>query len=258
MLPNEKEKMRKKIRYDEDFFLKYSKEIQVNSELPFKLQKRELLEKLGFPLDKSLLIPIGNYEKIREILLEHKIKKPRLIGIHLKPMPTYITPFFIIRENKIEHRDEFGNVEIVDLEEAFRKIKKYSEYSQKSWIEITNLIWGPETIMGRVIYFSKLEQIIEIQKGVMPEQLGNERKKFPYFTSELLLFQIPETSKEKISCAGFKKEEIDNIINSLKKHKTKFEVLRRIANLPTLEFGYVNKRRLIVVDVDWPNQYQFK
>jgi hypothetical protein len=253
---NEKEKI-KKVRYDEDFFLKHSKEIQVDSNLPFKLQKRELLQKLGFPLDTSLLIPIKDHEKIPQILLKIKKEKPILIGIHLKPMPTYITPFFIFRNDKIEHRDEFGNIKIVTLEEMLKKIKDYFLYSQKSWIEITNLIWSPTTITGRIIYFSALEQLIEIQKGVMPDQLGNEKEKLPYFTTNLFLFQLPNDFARKISSSGFKKEEIEKVISSLRQHKRKFEALKRIANLPTLEFGYIEKRGLIVVDIDWPTQYTY-
>jgi len=246
----------KRVRYNEDFLVKYSSEVPVTSSLPFKLQKRELLEKLGFPFDKSLLMSIRDYKQIEQIISEYSKNTPFLIGIHLKPMSTYITPFFLIDRNGIKYRDEFRNIQFITQEEMFEKIRGYH---QQSWIEFVKVIWGPATIMGRMIYISLSEQIIEIQKGVMPDNLGENKEKFPYFTTELYFFEM----SYKVECrylllsSGFKKIEVDNVVNSLAKYINEFEALKRIANLPTLEFGYTIDRGLIVVDVDWPSQYQY-
>ena len=246
--------MIKKTKYDENFFVKKSKEILIDSNLPFKLQKRELLKKLRFPLDDNVLILVQDGEKARFVFKKYIKKTPFLIGIHLKSMATHITPFFLIGEDKIiKYRDGFGKYQIINQEKMFDKINKLS--SQHGWLEFTDSIWSPTTIAGRIIYFSSIEQLIEIQKGVVPSEIGNNREKFPYLATKLLSFSLGLQEKNNLSNPGFKKTEIDNLVFFLKKYRRKFEILKRIADLPTLEFGYTTKNGLIVVDIDWPSQY---
>lgn len=248
---------RRIVRYDENFLVECSKEILINPILPFKLQKRELLEKLGFPIDDSLVLPIQDYEQIERTLLEYDSKKmPFLLGIHLKPMPTYITPFFLIKGNRIKFRNEFGDIQFVTPEEMLERIRKFP---LQSWVEFIRSIWGDTTIMGRIIYLSLNEQLIEIQKGITPDELGEYKEGHPYFTTELYSFGILDRVKyrHRLLRSGFKITEVENIISSLKKYIQGFESLKQIANLPTLEFGYTIERELVVVDIDWPSQYQY-
>ena len=246
--------MEKRVKYDENFFVKYSKEIPLNFDLPLKLQKRQLLQILGFPVDNSLLIPIQDLLHIK-ITLSEWIKKasPFMIGIHLKPLSTYITPFFSIenREN-IKYRDEFGETHILKLKQVFKKI---SEFSSQNWVEFIKPIWGLTTITGRMIYFSSIRQLMEIQKSVLPDEIGNRREKFPYFSVELQFFQV--NSRKLMDLGGFEQTEINAVISSLKKYQKGFESLLRIADLPTIEFGYMMDRKLVVIDIDWPKQYQY-
>ncbi|MBU3957198.1 hypothetical protein KKI19_02935 [Patescibacteria group bacterium] len=117
---------------------------------------------------------------------------------------------------------------------------------------------GPTTIAGRIIYFSFAEQLIEIQKGVMAHDIGQEREKFPYLNVDLQFFEISDRIEygHLLLQSGFKKTEVDGIISCLAKYAKGFESLKNISRLPTLEFAYTVERRLVVVDVDWPRQYQ--
>lgn len=248
--------MRERVKYDEDFFSKYSREILVNKDLPFKLQKRELLEKLGFPIDDTRLLPMRDcvHDQIAELVKSNE-GTVFLIGIHLKPMTRIYTPFFIVEEGGVKHRDELGKIQIITQEEMFEKIKKFPP---QTWLEITRLLWGPTTTAGRLIYFSFAEQLIEIQKGVMPQNIGREREQIPYFKADLQFFEISDKIEygHLLLQSDFKKADVESIISSLARHAQGFESLRNISRLPTLEFAYTVERGLVVVDVDWPEQYQ--
>jgi len=244
-------------KYIEDFFVKHSKEIFVNPDLPFKLQKRELLKKLGFPLDNNVLISPQRQQEIKRVFKEYLKHLPFLIGVHLKPMNTYRTPFFLIEREKISYYDEFGNRRFVTQEEIFHEIKTFIPHL--CWIEFVKSIWAPSTIAGRLVYISSIEQIIEIQKGIISKELGNERNKYPYLCLNLNFFNVNFKENKYTHLllnSGFERAEVDDIIFSLRKHRREFEILERIAALPTLEFGYLKDRKLIVIDVDWPSQYQ--
>ena len=242
------------MKYNENFLVKKSKEILIDSRLPFKLQKRELLEELRFPLDDNVLLPIQDHERIKLLFEKHIRKIPFLIGVHLNLMTTHITPFFLIGKDRIiKYRDGFGNYQFISQKEMFNKIKRFS--SQCGWVEFINSIWNPMTIAGRIIYFSSIEQLIEIQKGVVPTELGNNRTKSSYLTIKLLFFGLDPQEKNNLNKFSFKETEVNNLISSLRRYRRGFETLKRIDNFPTLEFGYTEKNRLIVVDVDWPNQY---
>lgn len=248
--------MREKIRYDEDFLLRCSLEIPVDKNLPFKLQKRALLQKLGFPLDNSSLIPIEDceYDQISRLIAAGH-GTTILLGVHLRPMFTIYTPYFLIHGSQVTHRDEFGNIQTITLDEMFEKLGKFP---LQTWIEITELLWGVKTVAGRLIYFSYTDQLIELQKGVMPQNIGKNREKFPYFIVELLFFKPPDRIQygQLLRQSGFKKIEVDDIVDSLARYMREFEVLKRISDLPTLEFAYREERGLVIVDIDWAKQYR--
>lgn len=248
--------MRERVKYNEAFFSKYSRKILVDESLPFKLQKRELLEKLGFPIDDTQLLPMRDcvHDQIAELVKSNE-GTVFLIGIHLKPMSAIYTPFFIVEEGRVRHRDELGRIQIITQEEMFEKIKKFPS---QTWLEITRLLWSSTTIAGRLIYFSSAEQLIEIQKGVMPHNIGQEREQFPYFKADLQFFEISDKIEygHLLLQSGFKKAEVESIISCLASYTRGFESLKNISRLPTLEFAYTTEKGLVVVDVDWPEQYQ--
>jgi len=255
--------MIKKVKFDEEFLVKHSKEIWIDPSLPLKLQKRKLLETLGFPLENSELVPVRDHEKINMIFAKYVKDLPFMIAIHLKPTTTLTSPYFLVKESGIvEYRDELRNIQIIDQKEMFEKMKSFP---QQSWVGFIKLI--STSITGRLVYSSFEDQIIEIQKGVLPGKIGQDIKKSPYLCAKLRSFNLDfhrEDSGEYdtllVRTGEFKekKTEIEEIIASFKKHKEALDVLRRIANLPTVEFGYkMDERRLIVIDVDWPGQYQY-
>lgn len=247
-------------KYDEGFFIKYCREVMLDFKLPFKLQKRQLLKKLKFPLDDNVLVLLQDCEEFNKAFSSFMGQPPFLVGIHLRPMLTNVTPFFLVDKNEIRYCNEFGSVESVSQVEMFDEIGKFA--SRSGWIELVKSIWGHHTIVGRLVYSSFVEQLLEIQRGVTPKQLGNDRLNFPYLYVNLCYFDTrmyrksSEESDISLCCPGIRQTEVNSIISSLKKQRRKFEVLARIADLPTLEFGYVANKGLVVIDVDWPKQYQ--
>jgi hypothetical protein len=245
------------IKIDEDLLVKYSKDVPIDAELPFRLQKTQLFKAFGLPVKKTVPIPIQESEKIRIVFSEFLEKEmPFLIVTSPKPMLTWIPPLFRIdRAETVIYRDRFGNIELITPQQIFIKIK---ELPPKSWVEFTKNIWGGNTIAGRLLYISIEEQILEIQRGVeIAEMDRNPMKSFRARLS-FLEFSEPAVSQKLAYQCGFKTKEISGIIESLQKCVYGFEGLLRIAKLPTVEFGYTDKDGLLLIDVDWPSQYIIK
>ncbi len=250
--------MQKLTKYKEDFLAESSKEITVDKSLPLKLQKRELLKKLGFPVDSNVVINLDeSREEFVRIFISFNNAPPFIIGIHAMPTFSYITPFFLVKgEYDIEYQDPQGEKKRLNsLKEIINEI--YS-FTGKIWIEFVKSVWNRETIAGRLIYSSYLQQILEIQKGVSSKNIGNNRE--IYFYTELSRFNLSvdlnnSIVQQSIVNSGFTKLEINNILSPLRTYKSKFEKLSRISSLPTLEFAYDKNGEIIVIDVDWPDQY---
>jgi hypothetical protein len=218
------------------------------------LQKTQLFKALGFPVKKTIPIPIQDEEKIKTVFAEFLEKEiPFLIITSPKPMPTCIPPLFRVNTvNTVSYRDKFGNIELISPQQIFSKIK---ELPQKSWVEFTKNIWGGNTIAGRLLYASVEEQILEIQRGVEITEM--DKNPLNSFRSNLSFFEFsdPASAWKTSFQYGFKLREIRGIIESLKRCARGFESLLRIAKFPTVEFGYTNEDGLLVIDVDWPSQY---
>lgn len=252
----------RKVKINEDLLLRCSKNTGIDPNLPFRLQKRKLFENLGFPVDKKIVsIPIKDERKIDETLQKfmerrEENKEEFLIITSPKPMQTWIPPLFRIdRETgTVNYRDECGNWEEIELSEVLIKIRNLPP---ESWVEFARYLWWKDTIAGRLAYVSTEEQILEIQKGVEIPEID----KNPSATLSLSLSLFEPTDRfrysRKIQESKFEAYEVKSIIDSLGKHYNGFEGLRKVANLPTIEFAYTRQEGLIVVDVDWPAQYRF-
>jgi len=248
--------MTEKVKIDEDLLIRYSKDISIDPELPFRLQKSQLFKKLGFPIKKTVPIPVNRKTKIRAVFAKFmKENLPFLIVTSPKPMLTCVPPLFKVNtEDIILYRDVYKNIESISSREIFLKIE---ELPQKSWIEFTENIWGGNTIAGRLLYASAEEQVLEIQKGVEIPDLGNDRMISPYFSMTLSFFEHNNSNnyRKTMSLSGFKRTDVQKIIDSLRECARGFESLRKIGRFPALEFGYTNKKGLQVIDVDWPRQW---
>lgn len=246
------------VKYDEGFFVKHSHEIKINYQLPIKLQKRELLVVLGFPVDESHIVTAiewrENKNNIQRFLMSD-IGQRVLIRIHFKPMPTLTVPFFLREKGVIKYRDEFGHIKLCTCEESIGKIM---DLPPQTWLECTELTWGadPKNTVGRTIYFSFEKQCLEVQKGILPENLG-KADKTPYLTIEFAYFDIRNALRNRslICRLGFNGRELINLVDDLAKYLNAFNILREISKMPTPEFGFIEGKRLSVIDVDWPNQY---
>lgn len=248
----------KRVRINEDILWGYP---GIDPTLPFRLQKRKLFEKLGFPVDKKIVsMPVQDEAEIKKTLIEFMEGKydeeEFLIITSPKPMVTWIPPLFRVnrREKSIVYRDEVGNIQPITLPEIFIKLKSLPS---ESWVTFGRYLWGKNTIAGRLVYVSKEEQILEIQKGVeIPEM---DKNPTATFGSALSFFELPYSfEKKKLAYqTGFEWSEIREIVHCLSEHLQGFEGLKRVANLPAIEFAYTKQRGLIVIDVDWPPQYRF-
>jgi len=244
----------RRAKIDEEFLFGWP---GINYELPFRMQKAQLLRNIGFPVKKTIPVPICEQEKIKEefdAFIEKSI--PFFILTSPKPMLTRIPPLFkVISREVIFYRDWNDNVVSIEPEEIFLKIDLLPP---KSWVEFTENIWGGENIAGRLTYVSMMEQILEIQKGVEIKEI--DRNPNATFGTELSFFELPSSIHDKYKLArrtGFLWSEVETIIRKLSSFYSGFRILKQISDFPTLEFAYT-KRGLLVIDVDWPSQYVFK
>ena len=170
-------------------------------------------------------------------------------------MATWIPPLFRInrKEQSVVYRNEQGNIQSIELPEIFIKIK---DLPPKSWVGFARYFWGKDTIAGRLVYLSGEEQVLEIQKSVeIPEM---DKNPTATFRATLSFFELPGSFKERKLAyqTGFEWYEVERIVHCLGEHLQGFEGLKRVANLPALEFAYTKQEGLIVTDVDWPAQYR--
>ena len=247
----------RRVRINEDILTRCS---GVDSTLPFRLQKRQLFKNLDFPTDKKIVsMPVQDESKIRKTLSEFVEDKDGerefLIITSPKPMLTWIPPLFRVnREEKlVVYRDEQGNIQSIELQQILIKIRKLPP---KSWVEFGRHLWRKDTTAGRLVYVSAEEQILEIQKGV--EIPAIDKNPTASFRATLSFFELAGLLDERklAHCTGFEWHEVKRMVYCLGEHYQGFEDLRRIANLPALEFAYTKHDGLIVIDVDWPAQYR--
>jgi len=245
----------KRVKVDEDILRGCA---GIDLRLPFRLQKRKLFEKLGFPADKKIVsMSIQNETRIKKMLVEFmEDEEEYLIITSPKPMLTWIPPLFRInrRDKSVVYRNEQGNIQLIELPEIFIKIK---ELPPKSWIEFARYLWKKDTVAGRLLYISAEEQILEIQRGVeIPEM---DRTPSGSFRATFSFFELRGSFDERKLArqTGFEWYEVKRIVDCLSKHLQGFEDLKQIADFPAIEFAYTQQEGLIVIDVDWPAQYRF-
>ena len=249
----------KMLKIDENILMKSIKVNSIDSELPFRLQKTQLFKELGFPVKKTIPIPIKEEEKIeKEFEKFQESEIPFFIITSPKPMLTRVPPLFRIDvANAIIYRDWYENVMPINQKGILDKIRLLP---QKSWVEFTKNIWGGDTIAGRLAYASEEEQVLEIQKGVDIPEI--DRSPDASFRITLSFFECPgflrdaRLKEETLQKLGFEQYEIKKIIYSLRKYSPGFEGLKQVANLPVLEFAFTKQNGLLVIDADWPTQYR--
>ncbi len=258
--------MKPRIVYNEDFLserIRFSCNLSLNCSLPLRLQKRQILGQLGFPIDLDIYpVKVTRQAEISRCYRRFIEKRPFIIIVSEKPMETLCTPFFIVRdENNVLYRDADGRWNVIFSETIPALIGRYSK---QSWIEFALPLWDEKAIAGKLIYFDSEKQFIEMQQAVIPAKIAYSSE-FKYFSSELESFDCDSIftfQRLNLRDMGYKKcfarETIEALCLGLSYHRNGFEELKKISFSPTVEFAYFSEtNRFIVVDVDWPAQWPY-
>lgn len=243
-----------RMRIDEDLLSRRSMGVSIDSQLPFRLQKTQLFKALGLPAKQTYPVSVKQEKEI-ESALEIFLKKrwPFFIVSSPKPMTTIIPP--LVRINSAEaiiYRDTQGKSEPIELGSVLDKL---NELPQNSWVEFTQNIWGHKTIAGRFLYVSPEEQILEIQRGVEPAELGRNRAGFFSIRCDFYRPANRIGLGKALHESDFSLNELRSILDCLADHNSGVEGLKRVGDLPTLEFGFTEQEGLQLIDADWPSQF---
>lgn len=247
--------MEKRCSINESFLEEKVTGTTVDHSLPFRIQKRQLLRNIGFPIDNNLKpFPITDAAGVAA-MLECQLKStPFIIVVSEKPISTLITPLFIVTNvDRAVYRDKDGNpTEIIprDIPPLITQLPKLS------WVEFTKPLWDDNVIAGRLLHVNPDNQILEAQKGTDPNHISPHHE-YPYYVSEMTKEFGGWRIKEIRSC---RKQSLDNSISKdmwtvVSGFRSELSELAKISPLPTLEFAYTLDRKMAVIDVDWPQQW---
>ncbi len=248
---------------DEDFLLKNNSKFSVNYALPLRIQKRSLLQALGFPSNKNMNSCLANNCSLVENLFEDYCNKgyPFLIIVSEKPMFTLIPPLFIVyKKDEILWRNDQGVKKTITFKETIEEIAKFKPFT---WLEFSKYLWVKRNAGGRLLYINKEEQIFEVQQGTIPSQLINNLE-YPVYAGKVsdLKFNAKEYFKNAnhLLNLGYKHiipiEAVELLLEVMHSYKEGFNELVKISPKPTFEFAFVNNKLLISIDIDWPAQWK--
>lgn len=256
--------MKKSGTYDELFLINNARHHPVDTTLPFRLQKRELLSHLGFPRDEETLLCLAKHHEIVSEYYSNfrqKFGYPFLILVFEKVMSTTTPKLFIISAaDSILWRDGSGNLSQVSYAECMSTI---ADLSDGTWIEFARNLWTPDVVAGRLLYLDKATQEVELQQGVRPAELVDRRDISTYYGRlESFWMETHEYRTQVRSMRTFGYNIplpwniVRNVANELSAHAAAFRQLREIARMPTLEFAFLpTSQMLVCVDIDWPGQW---
>lgn len=232
----------------------------IDMNLPLRLQKRALLRALGFPGDPKLKgCQSCETNKVVQLFKEYGAQGyPFLIIVSEKPMLTLVPPLFAVNDaNSVQWRDNQGTKRVITASEALSIIKGYP---QTTWVEFSLNPWGERTIAGRLIYIAVDNQVLEIQQGIVPAKLINDRQ-LPTYVGELSFLDVERhrylEDSRRLRDVGYLNICPFSMVRSICREMpamASFEELRLISQLPTLEFAF-GTGQLMAIDIDWPAQY---
>ncbi|MFA6198240.1 MAG: hypothetical protein WC734_03765 [Patescibacteria group bacterium] len=246
----------------DDFLVSHSREFGIDLALPIRLQKRALMRGLGLPSDgEPCAVSVSDQDQVSRIYHDHLAHgEAFLVIVSEKPMLTAVPPLFQIQsDHTVEWRDDQGRKRIIDQGRALQEILKLRP---ATWVEFTPVIWGPESIAGHVLYLDGDRQVLEMQRGVLPNKILFDRQ-LPAYTGELQQFTLDYSdyieASYRLREVGYANilpaTVIRSICHTLQSHSYAFAQLARIAPMPTWEFALLPDGRLVSVDIDWPSQW---
>ncbi len=246
---------------DENFLVDAGSRYRIDKNLPYRLQKRELARTLGFPSnDRLKACNSSEHERVEELIAECcALGYPFLIIVSEKPMATLVPPLFTVNGvNSVNWRDCRGEKCRITVDAASRIIR---DYPKDTWLEFSPLLWNPLTIAGRLAYMSSVRQVLEIQQGTLPAKLIDDKKLLTYM-GELNFLDLERCqyleSRRWLESRGYPVCPFNIVRFVCKRLQPLFsglEALLDIAKIPTLEFALTETNQLIVVDIDWPEQF---
>ena len=251
---------------EENFLVREGNRFNLDPSLPLRLQKRGVLKLLGFPGNNNLVsceaVDAGVVDSLFERYADAGF--PFLILVSGKPSLTIVPPLFFVRGgDEIVWRNDKNEKRIVSHREAMRII---SGYRPGTWLEFSDYIWGPETMAGRLAFISDGEQIIELQRGVIPSQLLlRDCEVRPAYSGSLSYFELTTQSYREAGIllrdAGYSNVLTMWAVRSVasvlgRRHFRGFEELAKVAPMPTLEFAITSSQAFVSIDIDWPSQWK--
>ncbi|MBU1870913.1 hypothetical protein KKF17_02210 [Patescibacteria group bacterium] len=119
---------------DEEFLVRNAVDYNLDASLPLRLQKRQLLESLGFPSNKGLRSCLSSQKEDVKILFENysSMGFPFLIIVSEKFSHTIIPPLFVVKaKDDIALRDDKG----IKRKISFSKMEKViSRFGLTTWL----------------------------------------------------------------------------------------------------------------------------
>ena len=245
-------------RLDEHFFDARPRPTHIDLTLPIRLQKRQLLQGLGFPPDPHLVaLQMADHNSLERALASQS-SFPFIILFSERPMVGWKTPLIIVRSARnISFRSRDGNICLVGWHEIPNII---SQSPPQGWVEITRPIWGQDVIAGQLVYHNASSQFLEIQEGVDAHNIGEDLTK-PYFYGQFCHFRTEEDLRLKVAALQadgfsriFGRGFIKQLMSKLGEYKIRLDKLATISKSPSLEFAY-QLDNFFFLDVDWPAQW---
>lgn len=247
---------------DERFLLSLGSKYRIDSRLPLRIQKRQLLGALGFPGNPDLKTCRARSSRtLKRLWAEYSTEGlPFLIVVSEKPMKTLVPPLFVVRgENSIEWRNDRGVLQEIGKSRVFKEIARYGP---STWVEFTPYIWGEQVFAGRVLYESTGRQILEVQEETIPSRIMNDRE-LPVFSGEIRFLDLDRlsylASVRRLESIGYKYVlhfgTVRFVCKALQPYRAGFEKLLGIAKHPTFEFALDKSGRMTSIDIDWPAQW---
>lgn len=247
------------IIYDENYLVR--RYALVDANLPLRLQKKQLLRELGFPVDSKATVSSTNLALVEKHLNHFMMDRPFLIVTSMRPHQIATTLFSIESSGRIQMREQ---EKWYDLKEN-TLVDELISLPKGTWLEFVKPLWSGNVLAGRMVFVSFEKQLLELQRGVRPVEIGLHAGNSDYLFLTLNYFDFCrpadwvdrlETNR-KINISGIRRGELEMILGVLGHFTDSFLTLARIGRYPTLEFGYSHPNCLTVVDIDWADQYLF-
>lgn len=248
-------------------FLSSKVDMEFIEGLPFRLQKRVILEKVGLPLDherKPFKINDGE-EVLKEFDQDVSKKKPFLIVISENPIKSVVPPLCWVKSGSdITWRDGSDQTSKINRKGLAKRLK---ELGPESWVEFADELWGENTIAGKLVYISENKQRLELQKNTTPAGILRSKDSATFSIETKLDADFPmsisdyKEAKLSLQKSGFDNiltlDEVRSVFESISNYLRGVSMLNDISPMPTLEFAFTNSHKIIFIDVDWPDEYKY-